>query len=825
MSEVKTVENMVSITIDGKTYQAKEGEYILNAARANDVFIPAICYLTRCSPTLACRLCLVEADGKQVYACNAKVKEGMAITVDTPNILAERRAIMEVYDVNHPLQCGVCDKSGECELQNYTLEMQVDSQSYSIPDTKREVKDWSSVLHYDAGLCIVCERCTTVCKDMIGDAAISTTKRGGAALDKGFKETMPKDAYAMWNKLQKSIIAPSNGTDYTNCSDCGECTAVCPVGALTGRDFVYSSNAWELERVPATCAHCSSGCQIYYEKKHTSVADRSEKIYRVTNEWNYVSLCGAGRYAYDFENRVEGKDEAAFSAAVEALNKAETIRFNSVITNEEALMLQTLKEKKGVKLVNPDARAFQKFLAAYSKAAGQSLYSYDFKEVMATDFVMSIGASLRNDNPNARYAFNNVQKMNKGAGLYFHPVGDTLVPTFGKNVELFTHKAGLEEAALYLVLDLFADKEKLPKEVKEYLESFKGKTTKTVKEKVMKEVTETVIDEETGEEKEVTKKVPEMVEKEVTVETNGLVEMLGKDADAFEDAFAKMMKKKESFSLIIGEDLYFHDRAENMAKLVALIEQTSPVRVAMIPPKTNSLGVALICDLDDEATGYTVGYNENGDFKLSALGDGDLDMPAMNQQEGTLTNMHKRVTPTNAALEYHGYELNDLVREVVGAPKLTVEWTEKLPTAKGFKPVKFDDLPNGYLNDGTENRGYALENLACEAEAIEVEKIDEERALEGEIVYRCNPQRQFNDFSDKAHQIFEAFGLYASPAKAEALGNRVAIDFGERTIEVDVIADERMEGDITALADFKSAEDVYGLFGTSRYRTVTMRKV
>ena len=104
-------------------------EYILNAARANDVFIPAICYLTRCSPTLACRICLVEADGKQVYACNAKVKDGMEITVSTPNILEERRAIMEVYDVNHPLQCGVCDKSGECELQNYTLEVGVDSQS------------------------------------------------------------------------------------------------------------------------------------------------------------------------------------------------------------------------------------------------------------------------------------------------------------------------------------------------------------------------------------------------------------------------------------------------------------------------------------------------------------------------------------------------------------------------------------------------------------------------------------------------------------------------------------------------------------------------
>ena len=825
MSEVKTVEDMVTITIDGKAYEVKEGEYILNAARANDIFIPAICYLTRCSPTLACRLCLVEADGKQVYACNAKVKEGMEITVDTPNILAERRAIMEVYDVNHPLQCGVCDKSGECELQNYTLELGVDSQSYMIPDTKREVKNGSSVLHYDAGLCIVCERCTTVCKDMIGDAAITTTKRGGAALDKGFKETMPKDAYAMWNKLQKSIIAPSNGTEYTDCSDCGECLAVCPVGALVSRDFVYQSNAWDLKRIPATCAHCSSGCQIYYETKPTSIANREEKIYRVTNEWNYVSLCGAGRFGYDFENRVEGKDETAFNAAVDAFKKAETIRFNSVITNEEALMLQTLKEKMGVKLVNPDARAFQKFLSAYTKAAGRSLYSYDFKDVMKTDFVISVGTSLRRDNPNARYAFNNIQKMNKGAGLYFHPVGDTLVPTFGKSVECFTHQVGLEEAALYLILDLFADKEKLPADANEYIDSFKSTATKTVEEKVMKEITETVIDEETGEEKQVTKKVPEIVEKEVTVEKNGLVEILGKESDTFAETFEKMTKKKESFSMIVGEDLYFHEKAENIAKLIALIEQTSPIRVAMIPPKTNSLGVALICDLDDEVSGYTIGYNENGDFRLSALGDGDLDMPAMNQQEGTLTNMHKRVTPTNAALEYKGYELNDLMRVLVEAPELTVDWTMKLPVDKGFRAIEFDSLPNGYLNDGTENRGYKLNESTFEAEEIEVEKFDESKVLEGEIVYRCNPQRQFNDVTDKAHEIFEGFGLYASPAKAEAFGEKVEIDFGGKSITVDVIVDDRMEGDITALADFKSAEDVYSLFGGSRYQKVTMRKV
>lgn len=826
MSEVQTVDNMVSISIDGIEYKAKEGEYILNAARANDVFIPAICYLTRCSPTLACRICLVEADGKQVYACNAKVKEGMEVTTATPTILEERRAIMEVYDVNHPLQCGVCDKSGECELQNYTLELAVDSQSYMIPDTKRETTNWSSVLHYDPGLCIVCERCTTVCKDMVGDAAITTAKRGGADLDKSYKDTMPKDAYAMWNKLQKSVIAPSNGTEFTNCSDCGECIAVCPVGALVSRDFVYQSNAWDLKRIPAVAAHSSDGAQIYYEVKPTSIEDRSEKIYRVTNEWNYVSLDGSARFAYDFENRGVTKDEAAFNAAIEAFKKADTVRFNAMITNEEAMMLQTLKEKMGLKLYNPEVRAFQKFLGYYSAASGSSLYSTDTDAIMKkSDFVISVGAALRNDSPAMKYAFNNVQKLNKGAGLYFHPVGDTLIPSFGKSIEVFTHKVGLEEAALYLILDLFADKEKLPADVKAYIESFKSTETRTVKEKVEKTVTEMVLNEETGEEEEVSKKVKETVEKEVTVSINGLVNLLGGDSEAFADAFDKMMKKKEAFSLMVGEDLYYHEKAENLAKLVALIEATCDMDVVMTPPKSNALGVALICDLDDDCSGYTVGYNENGDFRLSALGDGDLDMPAMNQQEGTLTSMGKRVLPTNAAVEYGGYELNDMMKALVGAPELTIDWTQMLPVSKGFKAIAFDDLPNAFENDGTDNRGYRLDIVTQEVEMPAVEKFDESLVLEGEIAYRCNPARQFNDFTDKSHEIFEAFALYASTEKAVSLGEKVEVVFENGSITLDVVADEKIQGDIVKVPDFKAAKDVYGLFGASRYQTVTLRKV
>ncbi len=817
--------NEVKIKIDGVECVAKEGEYILNIARANGIFIPAICYISRCSPTLACRICLVEADGKRVYACNAKAKDGMDVTTSSEEILEERRAIMGVYDINHPLQCGVCDQSGECELQNYTLELGVDSQNYTIADCKRESTNFSSVLHYDPGLCIVCERCVTICKDMVGDNALSTGPRDGAELDKELKESMPKDAYAMWNKLQKSLIVPSDESGQTNCSDCGECLSVCPVGALVSRDFVYTSNAWELKRVPATCSHCSSGCQIFYETKPTSISDRSDKIYRVTNEWNYVSLCGAGRFGYDFENSGAIKDEKQFAKAIKAFKEAKAIRFNSTITNEEAAMLQSLKKELGVKLINPEAKAFQSFLKDFENYRGESLYSGNYKEMMSeSNFIISVGSALRHDNPNVRYIFNNIQKLNKGAGLYFHPVGDTLIESLGKNVTPIYHTPGLEEYALYLVLDLFASKDELPKETKNYLESFHKKATKTVQETIMEDVTETVVDEETGESKEVTKKKPKVVEKEVEYVANELASLLGAP-EGFDDIFEKMVAKADNFSMVVGEDFYAHPRAENLAKLLAFIEQYTTIKIALIPPKTNSLGVALICDLDEKADGYTIGYNEVGDFRLSALGDGDLDMPALNQQEGTFTNMHKRVVPTNAALSYNGYELNDIMSALGLGEQLSIDWTSKLPTRKGFEALSFDALPNGFTNAGEELRGYMLKQKSTKAKAFEVEKPDESCKLEGEIAYRCNPQRQFNDFTNKAHQIFEPFALYVSEAKAQTLGKKVKVEIDDVSLELPVEIDAKMSGDVVKVPDFLSSKEIYPLFNAGRFKQVKISEV
>jgi NADH-quinone oxidoreductase subunit G len=821
---------MITLTIDGKSVQAKDGESILNVARANDVFVPAVCYLTRCSPTLACRLCLVEADGKQVYGCNAKVKAGMEVKTVTENISKERRAIMEVYDVNHPLQCGVCDQSGECELQNYSLYMKVDSQSYSIKDIHRPTQHWG-VMNYDPALCIVCERCVTVCQDMVGSNALSTVKRPSDAIDKTFKDEMPKDAYAMWNKLNKSLI----GYDADACTNCGECISACPVGALVSHDFQYTSNAWELKKIPAANPHSSDCAFMYYEIKHESIDNHAtKKIYRVTNEPHYSTVNGAGRFGYDFENKVETKDKTAFTKAVEAFKMANTIKFNSYITNEEALILQKLADARGARLVNEDARRFQKFLENYSKTSGTTLYSSTLSDVLNTDFVISVGSYLKSDLPNARYAFNNPITISKGAGLYFHPVSDPVMEKIGKKgktSDFIYHDPMIEESILYFILYKFG--KDLPQNVQEYIDSLKETRTKTVTEDVKETIVEIVKDEETGEEKEVKKVVTNKVSKEVEYEYISLLEDFGKDIE-FVELIDTMLAKKSGYSLIVGEDLITHPNAQNLAKLCGLIDRCTQFKVVIIPTQTNTLGVSQICTLSDEETGYTVGYNEKADFELSALGDGDIDVPALNQQEGTFTNIDKKIIPTNAALAFKGYTLNEIANEVLGSDvEYTIEYTSQLPVQKGYKHLEFDDLPNEFGNDQVERRGYDLISSAVST-SDDVEQINIEKIVlqDGEtLIYRANPINQFNEFTAIAHEFKEKLqdGIFFSKAAFEKLelseGDKIKVEANGTTLELNAYTDIQIDGDIAYISTFMKNSPSKALFNTYRFNKAKVAKV
>ena len=780
----------ISITIDGVECKAKEGEFILNIARANDIFIPALCYLSNCSPTLACRLCLVEVDGKRAYSCNAKAKDGMSVITKNDEIEKERRAIMEIYDVNHPLECGVCDQSGECELQNYTMEMEVDSQSHCIADCPRPATDWGKI-HYDPSLCIVCERCVTVCKDMIGESALKTVKRNGAELAKEWKEKTPKDAYAMWNKLQKSIIGVASDAETLDCTMCGECTSVCPVGALVGSDFQYKANAWELKKIPAANPHSSDCSLIYYDVRHNNVDNSEDKIFRVSNDYSFSPIHGAARYGYDFENVVESKDEDAFKNVINLMKtKVDTIEFDSFITNEEALILQKLKDKYGYKLVNDDAYMYNKFLDNFSSVSGVNLYSADLKTVKNSNFLISVGSALKTDSPNSGYAFNNALTMNKGAGLYFHPIEDPIVSGYSKNLLTLNHKVGTEEAVLYLILDLFG--KNLPIETADYLKSFHNVYTQTVGE---------------GDEA-----------KEVQIDENGLYELVGV-AD-FSEKLPKLLAKKDKFSLIAGEDLYNHPKSKNLAKLLGLIEKYTDFNVLIIPSQTNTLGVSMICDLNKKKGEFSLGYNLKGNVTLSAMGKGDLDIPALNQQEGTFTNMNKRVVPTNAALPFNGYNLNDIANELGLESEFTIDYTKELPSRRGFKSVEFDELPNEFTRAGEENRGYLLESkiVTCKDDVEEISDVQEMKNL----VYLSNPVNQFNAFTNRAHQLNEAGALYASSdflEKRELKNGDMVVVEGSNNVKLTlrVELDSMIKGDIPYLPTFDTKLNAKQFF-TNGYR-------
>ena len=824
---------MAKITIDGKACECDEGEYILQVARRCGVFIPALCYLSGGTPTLACRLCMVEADGKRVYSCNTKAKDGMVIYSRSAEIDAERSAIMQVYCVNQPMACGVCDQSGECELQNLVLLMRVQSQNYAIRDTVREVQNWG-LISYDASLCIVCERCITACKDRVGENALKLAPRGGDAIDKAYKDKMPKDAYAVWSKLQKSLISRAQQSD---CTSCGECAAVCPTGGLVESAFKYASNAWECERIPASNPH-SSDCELlYYDVKRTAIGDPRGKIYRVSSDVDFGALNAVARFGYDFSKREAVKDEAVFARIAEGIRSGaiKTIKFNSFITNEEARILELLREKYRLSLLNDEALRYQKFLREFSKFSGTKFYNASSQTIKNSDFIVICGTFLRSDAPNLGYAVNSACKLNKASGIYFHPFCDEGVKNYSKNLLLCTHDAAASEEILLWILQKFGSQ--MPQWLQERLDrefeissalggalptdapsgadtlpgaavspgggglNFKNLNA-NVAAGARRSETEGAISSDSGETAgvmsadagesvfcggEVTAR-NEGVE-EIKAGSNAAADAMSADkteagadassalrnvrtpsdaggssshftpsgacenkANAANEAdtlvgeganygaqtasaegkiskFAaalgldeqkadELLAKKQRFALIVGEDFIHVPNSAALARLAGLVQRFTPFKLLIVPPRTNSLGVALICELSERSCGAVLGYNEAGDLSFGAL-EADLDAPSLVQQEGSFTNYDKRVVPTNAALDYGGYELNDLACALGVCAEHAISYTSSL--GGDFKPVKFDDLENFYDNGGANHRGYELENKRLGASEEEFE--------------------------------------------------------------------------------------------------------
>jgi len=267
--------DLVTLTIDGKTIQAAPGTLVINAARDAGIEIPAFCYYEGLSLQAACRMCLVEVERapKLMTACTLPVQEGMVVRTDTPKVIEARKAMLEFLLTNHPLDCPVCDKGGECELQDAVFRYGAGEGRFTEIKHHVDEKQFSPVVYYDAPRCILCYRCVRICDEGLGVNALGVFSRGAV-----------------------TEIAPNNG-DHLECDECGSCIDICPVGALTGGIYRYQTRPWEMQHVGTICTHCSNGCR-------TTLGVRNNQIIRGNNRdrsgINGEFLCIKGRYAFDF---------------------------------------------------------------------------------------------------------------------------------------------------------------------------------------------------------------------------------------------------------------------------------------------------------------------------------------------------------------------------------------------------------------------------------------------------------------------------------------------------------------------------------------------
>jgi len=707
MSSVNRKDNQkpITITIDGKECKGVFGQTILAIARENSIYIPTMCYLTKVLPIASCRMCVVDVEGVDgvILSCQERATDGAVITTNSHKLYRERQNIMKLYNVNHPLECGVCDQSGECELQNKTMEFGLDGQSFTAKELPRSIQDWGFV-SYDPSLCIMCEKCVRVSTEIIGDDALKV--RFG-----GYSSTIENV------KMDKNLAT------------LGEAAAVCPVGALVDTNFKYSTNAWELTKIPSSCPHCGGGHDVTYEIK-------KGKIYRVSNEAEFSTMCSASRYGFDFANEGITKDTEAFYRAVEAFKNAKSIIFSNEISNEEALILQKLKESRGYRLISHEARAYQKFMRAYSLVSGKQLYNGNLATLSRSRAIIVLGSRINNDAPLVKYAINMASKHHRARVIYMHPIEDSSMQNI--ITQFIKYDAQSEEGVVALLVETLLKDIQLPNKIRAILD--------------------------------------ELDIGNLSAETNIGEEELTK--------LNKSLIKKIGNSLVVGSDLYSHPRAENMAKMLALLEKYAGLSVICLPPAGNGMGISLICDLDDAIEGATIGYNVKGDFTLSSFGEGDLDMPSLIQQEGTLTSIDKRVVPINVAIDYGGYILNDIANALGLEAEYTIDYTKQLPTQKGFKRIEFDFLPNHFDITGVEHRGYVLDEVNTDIDE-DIEEPIEVEGIDGAVIYNCNPQEHFSPLTAKSKILPSQVYLLGSKqfAIASKLSNGNSIKFKIDNIE------------------------------------------
>lgn len=411
----------IELTLDGEVVQAKEGVSLYDVISSTGKIVPAMCYHYTFDPFGSCGMCLVFQEGKKapVRSCTAKAAAGMVIQTEGEDLFLARKKAVEKHLSVHPLDCPVCDADGHCELQDMAFQHGVtdlaNAKQKNIPEDTR-----SLVLDFNMNRCIACGECINICKDVLRIDALQFMKKGG------FTQVVAKGDQAL------------------DCEFCGDCLAVCPVGAITNKFSKYAYKPWQLKKTTTTCNYCGDGCQIYVETKDTEVVRVTSPL-SWKNKWGdrtdtvngHDGICVRGRFGFQFIDSntrlknplvrtesglqpspwLDALDLAAGRLAyVKAQYGAQAIAglITARCTNEDLYVFQKfMRSVIGTNHLDSSARyGHLNFVRAMKHALGLHRMMNTSEEINKAKAVLIIGANITETNPVASL------RVKSAMGLY-----------------------------------------------------------------------------------------------------------------------------------------------------------------------------------------------------------------------------------------------------------------------------------------------------------------------------------------------------------------------------------------------------------------------
>lgn len=398
----------IELSIDGRIVTAKDGVSLYDVIAGTGKIIPAMCYHYTFDPFGSCGMCLVMQEGKKapVRSCTAKATAGMVIRTEGDDLFQARKKAVEKHLSVHPLDCPVCDADGHCELQDMAFLHGVtnlaNAKQKFIPEDTR-----SPVLDFNMNRCIACAECINVCKDVLMIDALQFMKKGG------------------FNQVVAKGDAP------LSCEFCGDCLAVCPVGAITNKYSKYLYKPWQMKKTTSTCNYCGDGCQMYLETKDSEVVRVTSPL-SWKNKWGdraetakgHGGLCVRGRFGFQYIDsgtrltqplvRREGKLVEtpwieAMSIVVERLSAIKAKHGPQAVaglitarcTNEELYLFQKLlRGVLGTNQLDSSARyGHLNFVHAVKHALGVGRMPNDWDDITKAKAVLLVGSNITETNP------------------------------------------------------------------------------------------------------------------------------------------------------------------------------------------------------------------------------------------------------------------------------------------------------------------------------------------------------------------------------------------------------------------------------------------